>query len=65
MMDWIEHQLGELRPRYPAWDLWAVRCWPNHVAWCARPAGTPIATINADSPEALIAAIAEQEATAP
>jgi len=61
--DWAEEQLGELRPRYPGWDLWTVRCWPNHTVWCARPAGTPIATINAESPEALVAAIAEQEAT--
>lgn len=62
MIDWNEQQLRLLRLRYPTWDLWAVRCWPNHTVWCARPAGTPIATINVDSPEALIAAIAEQEA---
>ena len=29
--------------------------------WCARPKGPPIATINADSPEAMIAEIREQE----
>ncbi len=61
MLDWTEQQLAILRPNYPKWDLWAVRCWPNHVVWCARPKGTPTATINAYSPEELIAAIAEQE----
>ena len=37
--------------------------WPNHTTWHARPAGTPIATIDASSPEDLVPAIAEQEAT--
>jgi hypothetical protein len=59
---WTDQQLAMLRPLYPEWDLWAVRCWPKHTVWCARPKGTPVATINADSPEELIAAIAEQEA---
>ena len=54
-----------LRPLYPGWDLWAVRyATMRQTAWCARPKGTPVATINADSPEALIAEIAEQEAAA-
>lgn len=35
----------------------------NYTTWHARPAGTPIATIDASSPEDLVAAIAEQEAT--
>ena len=41
----------------------AVAEWPNHTTWHARPAGTPMATIDASSPEELVAAIAEQEAT--
>jgi hypothetical protein len=61
-MDWAEQQLAMLRPRYPAWDIWVVRTWPNGCIWCARPTGAPVATINADSPEALAAEIAEQEA---
>ncbi len=63
--DWTESQLAMLRPLYPGWDLWAVRyATMRQTAWCARPKGTPVATINADSPEALIAEIAEQEAAA-
>ena len=50
-----------LRPKYPRWDLWVVRTWPKGTVWCARPVGSPVATINADSPESLIAQIREQE----
>ena len=63
MRDWADQQLAILRPKYPAWDIWVVRlgCGRGSI-WCARPAGTKVATINADSPEALIAEIREQEA---
>ena len=48
--------------RCAGWDLWVVRyATMRQTAWCARPKGTPVATINADSPEALIAEIREQE----
>ena len=61
--DWTSQQLAILRPRYPDWDLWAVRHpTQRQTTWCAKPAGTPVATINVGSPEELIAAIAEQEA---
>jgi len=60
-MGWAEDQLAMLKPNYPGWQLWIVYCYPNHIAWCARPAGTPVATINADSPEHLIEEIREQE----
>ncbi len=51
-----------LRPKYPRWDIWCVRTLkPKGTVWCARPKGSPVATINADSPEELIAAIREQE----
>jgi hypothetical protein len=60
---WDEEQLAMLRPLYPGWDIWTVRCAVmRQTAWCARPKGSPIATINTDSPEALVAAIREQEA---
>ncbi len=60
--DWAEQQLAILRPKYEGrWDIWTVRCWPNHTVWCANRAGEPIASINADSPETLITEIAEQE----
>jgi hypothetical protein len=61
MQSWDDDQLAILRPNYPRWDLWAVRCWPNHTVWCARPKGSPIATINTDSPEHLIDEIRQQE----
>ena len=62
MISWADQQLALLRPRYPNWDIWTVRTLiPSGYVWCARPTGTPVATINADSPEALIAEIREQE----
>lgn len=60
---WDEQQLARLRPLYPGWDLWTVPlCGGRGYTWCARPAGAPCATINADSPEDLVAAIRQQEA---
>jgi hypothetical protein len=60
---WADQQLAILRPKYPAWDLWVVRLTHRGGSiWCARPAGSKVATINVGSPEELIAAIAEQEA---
>ena len=60
--DWTDRQLVMLRPLYPEWDIWAVRyAVMRQTAWCARPKGSPVATINVDSPEALVAAIAKQE----
>jgi hypothetical protein len=62
-MTWDEEQLAMLRPNYPQWGIWTVRVLypkPGYV-WCARPKGHPIATVNAESPEALVAAIAERE----
>ena len=63
MQSWTDQQLALLRSRYPDWDLWTVRSiYPKpSTTWCARPTGTAVATINADSPEALIAEIREQE----
>jgi hypothetical protein len=61
-MGWAEEQLAALKPRYPDWDLWIVHVFkPRSVTWCAKPSGAPVATINASSPEALIAEIREQE----
>jgi hypothetical protein len=61
--DWAEQQLALLRPNYEGrWDLWFVRCFPNQVVWCAKPCGVRCATINASTPEDLVAEIAEQEA---
>jgi hypothetical protein len=62
MHDWAEQQLAILRPMYPRWDIWTVRLiTARQTVWCARPKGAPVATINTDSPEALVAEIREQE----
>ena len=62
MQSWDDRQLAILRPQYEGrWELWAVRCWPNHTVWCARPVGHPVATINTDSPEHLVEEIRRQE----
>ena len=64
MKSWADRQLDVLRPLYPGWDLWVVPlCGRRGWAWCARPAGSAVATVNADSPESLITAIREQEAS--
>ena len=62
MLDYAAQQLAILRPMYPRWDIWTVRlATVRQTLWCARPMGTPTATINVESPDELIAAIAEQE----
>jgi hypothetical protein len=61
MKSWAHEQLAMLQPLYEGWDLWIVPHYPNSYVWCARPAGTPLATINAGSPEELVRMIAEQE----
>jgi hypothetical protein len=61
---WEDRQLACLREAYPGWECWYVRCYPNHLAWCARPVGAPTATINADSPEHLAEEIEEAIALA-
>jgi len=63
MQSWEDRQLTTLRPRYPGWDIWTVRgLYPRpFTTWCARRKGSPIATINADSPEHLVEEIRRQE----
>jgi hypothetical protein len=63
MQSWTDQQLALLRPRYPGWEIWAVRSISPKpfTTWCARPKGSPIATINANSPEHLVEMIREQE----
>jgi hypothetical protein len=56
---WADEQLASLREDYAGcYDAWYVRCYPNHYRWCARPAGTQCATVNADSPEELAEVLA-------
>jgi hypothetical protein len=61
---WEDEQLATLRAYYPGWEIWIVLCYMAPTVWCARPTGHPVATINTDSPERLVEAIAEQEAAA-
>lgn len=57
-----DERLEALRTMCLGWDVWTVTlATQRHTVWCARPKGTPVATINADSPEQLIAEIREQE----
>jgi hypothetical protein len=64
MQSWDDEQLDALRPMYEGrWDIWVVRSiYPRpSTMWCARPKGSPIATINTDSPEHLVEEIRRQE----
>ena len=66
MRGWAEEVLDTIRVLYPGWDLWVVHVYePRSTIWCARPTGTPVATINADTPEELIADIRGWEADYP
>jgi hypothetical protein len=64
MESWVDTQLALLRSRYAGkWDIWFVPKGPAQgYWWCAKPAGTATATINAGSPEELVKMIGEQEA---
>lgn len=61
MQSWADKQLAALRPNYPDWEIWIVPLYPVGETWCARPVGHPVATINSDSPEHLVAEIQRQE----
>jgi hypothetical protein len=61
MQSWNDEQLAMLRRNYPDWDVWYVQALYSPDAWCARPKGHPVATINTDSPEHLIEEIRRQE----
>ena len=54
---------AELSQQYQGWDVWYVRSINPRpfTTWHARPKGHPVATVHADSPEALAAEISEQE----
>ena len=58
---WDEEQLALIRPNYPEWEIWVVPRYCQTTVWCARPKGSPIATINTDTPEHLVEMIREQE----
>ncbi len=63
--DWAEQQLSLIQPQYEGrFELWFVRLYPTGTSWHARPVGARCATIHAETPEELVAAIADAE-TAP
>jgi hypothetical protein len=53
MQSWADQQTAILRERHPGWDVWFVPKTGRGYWWCARPKGTPVATIQASSPEEL------------
>ena len=64
MQTWADEQLAILEARHSGWDVWFVSRFPHKgVTWHARPKGAPVATVEADTPDELDAAIdaAEQE----
>ena len=62
MQTWAHEQLATLRARHAPWDIWHVSRFPHKgVTWHARPKGAPVATIHAETPEELVAAIGKQE----
>lgn len=63
MQTWAGERAGILKARHPCWDAWYVTRFPyKGYTWHARPTGAPVATIHAESPEALSEAIEAQEA---
>ena len=65
MRSWADIRRDELAEMFPTHDIWTVRnSTHRYTTWCSRPKGTPIATINVDSADALQAAIAEEIADA-
>jgi len=63
MTTWDDEQAAMLNRTYEGrWHVWFVRTVYAGTTWHARPAGSEVATVNAGSPEELVAAIAELEA---
>jgi hypothetical protein len=56
MESWEDRVLGELRPRFPGWDIWYVHhAGQRRNTWCARPKGAPVAVFHAwDSAELVV-----------
>jgi hypothetical protein len=62
MRSWADEQRAALTRLCKGWDIWYVReFYPFRYTWHARPTGHPVATVHADSPEALVAEIRDQE----
>jgi hypothetical protein len=57
-----DERLDALRADHPGWDIWHVRVFKGADAWCAKPVGHAVATINTDRPENVAQLIREQQA---
>jgi hypothetical protein len=57
-----DERLDALRAEHPGWDIWHVRIFKGPDAWCAKPIGQAVATINSDSPENVGQLINEHQA---
>jgi hypothetical protein len=61
IQSWEDRQLVMLRRRFPNWQIWTVRyATTRQTAWCARPKGAPVATVNVWSADELVKAIRDQ-----
>jgi hypothetical protein len=59
---WADKQLALLCARYKErWGIWYVPMHPHGYLWCARPAGSRLATISVGTPENLAAEIWRHE----
>jgi hypothetical protein len=62
MTTWADAQMDRLNAIHGEnWDIWYVSRYLAGYVWCARPKGTPTATINADTVEDLEAQIKSQQ----
>lgn len=60
IMSWSSKQAERLRRLFQDWDIWYVPRYLGPDTWCAKPKGSPVATINSDSPDELEFEIREQ-----
>jgi hypothetical protein len=61
MQTWADGEQARLRQVHEGFDIWFVPKYPVGYTWHARPKGTPVATINSNSPDELSAAISAAE----
>jgi hypothetical protein len=60
IVTWADQELARLREMFAGrYDVWYVPRSPGRgYTWCARPAGAAVATVNVESVEELIEALA-------
>jgi hypothetical protein len=57
MRTWADIERDKLAAEFPDHQVWYVPRYCATTVWCARRAGEPCATVNAESPEELVKAI--------